>query len=325
MLTLTVARYRQTPVAQPITKRFDRVGGTIGRAPDTDWMLDDPKKFLSSYHCQIGYRDGQYEITDTSRNGVYLNGVNRLIGKGNTAVLHDGDQFMIGDFEVDVRITDEPVWSPKPDPGPEPTPLLAGDVLLRAFLEGAGGVSLDLLGQDPVEIMHRAGAMLLAAVEGLHQLLKTRGEMIRVFHLPRTIIQTDGNNQFKVLASPDEALRAMFDPPQSGYLPAVDAVRQGFDDIKVHELATCAAMQAALGKLLGALDPEVLKKRLEHRSVLDAILPANREAKYWELYEALYLQISKDVFWREFGRAYEEQVKNSDRIGLNGAGHEDRQ
>jgi type VI secretion system protein ImpI len=328
MLTLTVARYQQTPFAEPATKRFNRTGGTIGRDLDNDWVLNDPNKFVSSHHCRISYRDGQYEITDTSRNGVYLNTVKRPIGKGNMAVLHDGDNLIIGDFEVEVNITDDracsPMPNPNPSPEPDPTPLPPADVLLQAFVAGAGGARLDLRGQDPVEAMHRAGAILLAAVEGLFQLLETRSEMLRAFHIPRTMIQAAGNSQFKVLSRPEDVLSAMLGPPQSNYLPAIDAVHQGFDDIKAHEFATCAAMQAALAKLLGAFDPEVLKKQLEHGSVLDAILPSNRDAKYWKLYSILYSQSIGGLFWREFARTYEEQVKNSDRIGLNGAGHEDR-
>ena len=48
-------------------------GGTIGRAPDNDWVLPDPKRVVSGHHCEIEYRNGAYWIKDTSTNGVFVN------------------------------------------------------------------------------------------------------------------------------------------------------------------------------------------------------------------------------------------------------------
>ena len=48
-------------------------GGTIGRAPDNDWILPDPKRVLSGHHCEIEYRSGVFWLKDTSTNGVYVN------------------------------------------------------------------------------------------------------------------------------------------------------------------------------------------------------------------------------------------------------------
>ena len=49
-------------------------GGTIGRAPDNDWVLPDMKRFVSGHHCDIEYRGGDYWLRDRSTNGVFLNG-----------------------------------------------------------------------------------------------------------------------------------------------------------------------------------------------------------------------------------------------------------
>ncbi len=48
-------------------------GCTIGRAPDNDWILPDPKRLVSGHHCDIEYRGGGYWLTDKSTNGVYVN------------------------------------------------------------------------------------------------------------------------------------------------------------------------------------------------------------------------------------------------------------
>ena len=48
-------------------------GGTIGRAPDNDWVLPDPSRVVSGHHCEIEYRGGAYWLKDTSTNGVFVN------------------------------------------------------------------------------------------------------------------------------------------------------------------------------------------------------------------------------------------------------------
>ena len=52
---------------------FSVHGGTIGRSPDNDWVLSDPKRIISGHHCDIVYRGGSYWLRDTSTNGVFVN------------------------------------------------------------------------------------------------------------------------------------------------------------------------------------------------------------------------------------------------------------
>ena len=121
----------------------------------------------------------------------------------------------------------------------------------------------------------------------------------------------------KFSPSVDEALEALFEEGKGGaYLPPVAAVREGFDDLKAHQVAVMAGMQVALASLLKRFDPATLEKRLKSQSVLDSILPAARKAKYWELYEDLYKEIAREaeddfqgLFGKEFATAYERQVK----------------
>jgi type VI secretion system FHA domain protein len=112
------------------------------------------------------------------------------------------------------------------------------------------------------------------------------------------------------------ALTLLIGPTRPGYMPGVRAVKEGFRDIKAHELALVAGMQAAVSALLRQFDPEQLKGRLDKHSLLGSLLPATRKAKYWEVYEQQYRQIAGDVsedvsgvFGRAFARAYEEQIE----------------
>lgn len=90
-------------------REFPGVGGTIGRAPDNDWILPDESRYVSSRHAVIDYQGGAYYLVDTSRNGVYVNGSDTPVGQGHPQRLFDGDQLRIGEFEiaVDISGTDE--------------------------------------------------------------------------------------------------------------------------------------------------------------------------------------------------------------------------
>ena len=84
---------------------FRAVGGTIGRSPDSDWVLPDDSRYVSSRHAMIDYQGGAYYLVDTSKNGVYVNGADTPVGQGHPQRLFDGDQLRIGEFEVAVDIS----------------------------------------------------------------------------------------------------------------------------------------------------------------------------------------------------------------------------
>jgi type VI secretion system FHA domain protein len=84
---------------------FAACGGTIGRAPDNDWAIPDPNRYLSSRHALIDFQAGAYYLVDTSRNGVYINGADIPVGKGHPQRLFDGDRLRLGDLDIKVEIT----------------------------------------------------------------------------------------------------------------------------------------------------------------------------------------------------------------------------
>lgn len=59
---------------QEMRKRFDEKGGVIGRNADCTWQVVDGEQKVSKYHVTISYLDGAFFITDTSTNGVEVNG-----------------------------------------------------------------------------------------------------------------------------------------------------------------------------------------------------------------------------------------------------------
>jgi type VI secretion system protein len=89
-------------------------GGTIGRAPDNDWILPDPKRVLSGHHCEIEYRSGVFWLKDTSTNGVYVNEAEEPAFTIGPIELQDGDRLRMGDFEVLVSLDSRIDFLPSP-------------------------------------------------------------------------------------------------------------------------------------------------------------------------------------------------------------------
>jgi type VI secretion system FHA domain protein len=83
---------------------FGESGGTVGRSLDNDWVLTDPKRYLSARHATIDYKAGMYYLLDTSSNGVYFNDEVEPIGKGNTRRIFSGDSIRMGDFQFAISI-----------------------------------------------------------------------------------------------------------------------------------------------------------------------------------------------------------------------------
>ena len=86
---------------------FGHNGGTIGRSLESDWVLPDGQRYLSSRHASIDFRSGSYYVVDTSTNGVYVNDAEQPVGRGNPQRLFTGDRVRIGEYEMSVEITDE--------------------------------------------------------------------------------------------------------------------------------------------------------------------------------------------------------------------------
>ena len=107
-LTLTVTNVDRLDNGESTRLVLDRHGAVIGRSPHADWSLPDPKKFLSSTHCEIEYRDGQYVLIDTSTNGTIVNG-KRL---DRPTPLKAGDEVRFG--RVRTQFTVETSQAPPP-------------------------------------------------------------------------------------------------------------------------------------------------------------------------------------------------------------------
>jgi type VI secretion system protein len=153
-------------------------------------------------------------------------------------------------------------------------------------------------------------------VDGMCALLATRAMIKGEYRVDQTQIRSTRNNPLKFTRDGAEAAMLLLTERNPGYLPGVEAVVEGFRDLKTHELALMAGMQGAAAALFRQFDPEQLKQRLDRHSILASVLPGARRARYWDIYEQEYRKIAQDVsddargqFGSAFSRAYEEQER----------------
>lgn len=104
-LRLKVTSQQKSRLGDAQLREFVACGGTIGRAPDNDWVLPDDKRFISARHALIDFQAGAYYLVDTSRNGVFINGSDTAVGRGHPQRLFDGDRLRLGEYEITVEVT----------------------------------------------------------------------------------------------------------------------------------------------------------------------------------------------------------------------------
>ncbi len=212
-----------------------------------------------------------------------------------------------------------PVAAPRPPPAAspplaEPTQPVADDgALLAAFLEGVG--LRDAHPIDPPATMLALGKAFRTLVEGLRAVLIARASIKSEFRIEQTMIQARGNNPLKFSAGDDDALAALLGTGRRTDMAPHEAVADALRDIRLHELASMAAMQSAVRTMLDGLDPAKLRAGAEQGGL--TLLPAQKKARAWDAYEALHtrtLQALTDdfdsVFGKAFARAYERSLQD---------------
>jgi type VI secretion system protein ImpI/type VI secretion system protein len=489
-MTLTISILRCPDSVPPQTRKVTGGELSIGRGVENDWVLPDPDRVLSKRHCVIAFRQGAWQVADTSSNGTFVNRETDAIGPGRLHPLQDGDRLRLGSYEMELRldeagnsafgpqrrsqegsassgspftpqpfladpfgddpfaaptpqrnsgpfqsdpllqndksnqglsmfgsgvalpldfdpmapdpdhlafsgptqqdhtpavadafqppsvsripddwdldfaapispqpaarvtVQETPPAAPRPAAPPPPAPLPVGgspfdepDVvapvipvaapmarapapvatevppapvtqegdLFAAFLRGA---EMDHhRPADPVSAMVNLGAAFRAVVSGIRQTLIARASVKSEFRIEQTMIRARGNNPLKFSAGDDDALAALLGTGRRTDMPAAEAVADALRDIRLHELATMAAMQTAVRALLKRLDPVPLREEGEKSG---GMLPMQRRARAFELFEKLHADISlaladdfDSVFGKAFARAYEQALREA--------------
>jgi FHA domain-containing protein len=232
----------------------------------------------------------------------------------------------------DVALLDpiEPLLPPAlPAPRPQPQPSAAtaaktaapavqrtasDDELLAAFLRGLGSTHQTPEMLTP-GLMERIGTILRGATEGTLQLLLTRQEFKREVRAEVTMIASQANNPLKFSPTVEVALAHLLGPGVRGFMQPEAAMRDAYNDLRAHQFGVMVGMRAALAHVIARFEPEELEKKITSKSALDALFSANRKAKLWDQFVALYGGIASEaeddfhnLFGKAFLEAYEEQM-----------------
>ncbi|OPA96771.1 type VI secretion protein [Pseudomonas fluorescens] len=214
-------------------------------------------------------------------------------------------------------VTSAPAAIIQPPPVVEPALPVAETAqqadLLNAFLRGAG---LDQLRLDKAQAeaqMESIGRSYRLMVEGLIDVLRARASLKGEFRMQQTMIRPAENNPLKFAPNADEALLLLLRHGNQAFMAPDAAVRDSFDDLRAHQLAVMAGVEAAIKHLLTRFEPGQLEERMGKPGGLSSIFNGSRQAQYWQQFTELYSNISReaqedfqDLFGREFSRAYEE-------------------
>jgi type VI secretion system protein ImpI/type VI secretion system protein len=125
------------------------------------------------------------------------------------------------------------------------------------------------------------------------------------------MIRARGNNPLKFSADDEDALSALLGVGRRIDVTPDAAVADALRDMRLHELATVAAMQGAVRALLAGLDPAKLLAEAT------GMLPAQKRAKAFDAYEKLHDSVTRaladdfdSVFGKAFARAYEAALRD---------------
>ena len=132
---------------------------------------------------------------------------------------------------------------------------------MAAFLRGAGLETVAL--PDPVQTMEQLGAAFRAMVSGIRNTLIARSEVKREFRIEATVIRRRGNNLLKFSADDDDALLALLGAGRHVEMGAAEAIGDALRDMRLHEIATVAAIRSAVRALFARFDPVKLNLAAE--------------------------------------------------------------
>jgi predicted component of type VI protein secretion system len=281
--------FEESDMGHPIDARILRDGALrIGRDPVADWSITDPDREISRWHCELDAHGEQLSVRCQGANGVFDDETGERLPQDTPVPLDPPVMLRFGRFRLmatfapqddrsDVafrtmvltpplgRSTTVPSdWSDAPSGDARP---LSEGSLLEAFCEGAGLDASLLSGEEPIEVMRRAGAVYRQMVLGIGDLMSERDHARARYQLSRTTISGMGDNPFKWAPTQRLAIDLLL-AGSNGFLSGPAALKASFQDIKRHLVATFAGLHASLRAAVDSFDPSALAEAASSRPAL---------------------------------------------------------
>jgi type VI secretion system FHA domain protein len=175
--------------------------------------------------------------------------------------------------------------------------------LIEAFCDGAGLDVSALSGEEPGELMRRAGAIYRQAVLGLATLMGDRARVKSQADLERTTISAGANNPIKW--TPSRRLgQALLSQAEPGFMTGEEAVRASFEDLGGHMAALAEGANAAANLTAQTLAPAAIEAEARQQGGLLRSHQALRWDVYVGRYNALVAIDGEQSLRRAFYEAY---------------------
>jgi predicted component of type VI protein secretion system len=322
----------------------------VGRDPAADWPVEDSACELSRRHCALRLGPSGVVVRDFSANGVFVGRDRRRLPRDVDTVLGSEDTIHLGQFMIAVDAASTPANDRADNPGtgqsidaPFHSPMLrepvlsaadfqvrsAWDVaqpvqapvpdaaLLEAFCEGAGLDPSLFAGEQPAEVLRRAGAAYQQAVLGLSDLMSERTSLKREFMMDRTTVGAENNNPFK-WAEPHRVAVDLLRSGNGPFLADGAAITESFQDLKKHLLCLMAGSRAAIA----AVFDEVSAPSIEVGLKGNALIFQTKADACWRAFQSKHAAMVADAnenpesaVNRAFKKGYERHVRKLDGLG----------
>jgi len=339
--------------ARPLTAGDEVI---VGRDPGADWCVSDALSELSRRHCVLAVKEGQVLVRDVSANGVYLGVERRKIARDMPVQVDPAEAIHIGQFTIVVDVAEaspandagprhreaaesvfeapfnapllqDPTlhahdfsvpsdWETEAAPAQSPGAELTNAALLDAFCMGARLDASSFAGQDPVEVMRRAGAIYRQVVLGIGDLMAERTSVKAEYRLDRTTVGAVNNNPFKWAPTQRVAVDLLCGRNES-FLSGPAALKASFEDLKKHLLCLLAGSRSAVNATFEQLSPP----RIEEQAKAPLVLVGKAEA-CWRQYQRRHEELSvearatpESAVNHAFKAGYEQQLRELDEMG----------
>ncbi len=205
------------------------------------------------------------------------------------------------------RIDDPQIYIP-PEPPVALDPIPSESNLFHEFLNGAGiADQVQIAPEHHEQTLNLVGQIFRKLVDGTVELLRSRAEFKSLFRISGlTVIQRVENNPFNFLVT-DDVLRLLLSGNQTSYMAGNAAIEESTNNLKEHQIAFQAGIQASIEDLLKTFDPKKVEKQFENGIVLQ------KKSKCWDKYSASYKNkvdyVIENIYGDAFVDAYERQIR----------------
>jgi predicted component of type VI protein secretion system len=321
----------------------------VGRDPGADWPVDDQACELSRRHCALRLGPtGVIIVRDLSANGVFVGRERRRLPRDIDTPIHGDDVIHLGQFMIAVETLPTPANDHSSDADTRqsidapfhapmlcepalsaadfqvsrgwggaaggPTPARVPDAaLLEAFCDGAGIDPSLFAGEEPAEVMRRAGVAYKQSVAGLSDLMGERTSLKADYKMDRTTVGAANNNPFK-WAEPHRVAVDLLRSGNGPFLAEGAAITESFQDLKKHLLCLMAGSRAAIAAVLEDVAPDRIEQSLKGASLFQTKADACWRA-FQNRHKALALDANENAestVNRAFKRGYEHCVRKLD-------------